>query len=71
MIKASQHAGVEGKYINIIREIYKLSRDYIALEENGRIFQQSTETKQDNSFSSALFNTALEFTLRKLNWRTK
>lgn len=46
MFEALQHASVEVKYINIIREIYPLGTVYIVLEENSRIFHQSRGTKQ-------------------------
>ena len=61
MIKILQKAGIEGKYLNIIKAIYdKPTANIILNGEKLKAFPLKSGTRQGCPFSSLLFNIILE-----------
>jgi hypothetical protein len=65
MIKALEKLGIEGMFLNTIKAIYNKSITNIILnEEQWKLFQLSSETRQGFPVSPLLFNILLEFLAR-------
>ena len=61
MIETLQKAGIEGTYLNIIKDIYdKPTANFILSSEKLKVFPLKSGTKQGCPLSSLLFNTVLE-----------
>ena len=60
LIKILQKVGIEGTYINIIKDIYDKSTANIILNEILKAFLLRSETTQGCPLSPLLFNTVLE-----------
>ena len=81
MIKTLQKAGIEGKYLSIIKAIYDKSTGNIILNgEKMKAFPLKSETRQGCPFSPLLFNIVLEILAtaisrkrdkRNPNWKKK
>ena len=61
MIKTLQKAGIEGTYLNIIKDIYDKPTAYIILNgEKLKDFPQKSGTRQGCPLSPLVFNIVLE-----------
>ena len=60
LIKILQKVGIDGTYINIIKDIYDKSTANIILNEILKAFLLRSETTQGCPLSPLLFNTVLE-----------
>jgi hypothetical protein len=65
MIKALKKLGIEGTYLNILKDIYDISIANIKL--NGEKFLIKSGTRQRCPFSPLLFNILLDFLARAIN----
>jgi hypothetical protein len=62
LIKALRKLGIEGKYLNIIKDIYDKSTTTIILNgEKLKTFPLKSGTRQECPLSPLLFNILLEF----------
>ena len=61
MLKTIQNAGIEGKYLNIIKAIYdKPMANIILIGEKLKAFPLKSETRQGCPLSPLVFNIVLE-----------
>jgi hypothetical protein len=68
MIKALRKLGIEGMYLNIIKDIYdKPTASIILNGEKPKPFLLNSGKRQGCPFSPFLFNIALEFLVRAIS----
>lgn len=65
---ALEAAGIESKYINILKRIYEENYARVVLENPGPVFEVSKGVKQGDPISPRIFKTVLEYAFRQLNW---
>lgn len=68
---ALQTQGVENRYIEILKEIYKNSKAVVKLEGKGEPFDIRRGVKQGDPISPNLFTALLEYIFRQLDWENK
>jgi retron-type reverse transcriptase len=67
MIKSLSKLGIEGMYLNIVKDIYDKSiANFILNREKLKLFPLKSGTRQGCPLSPLLFNIALEFLARAI-----
>jgi hypothetical protein len=67
MIKALKKLGIEGMFLNIIKDIYdKLAANIILSGQQLKLYQQKSGMTQGCPLSPLLFNIVLEFLARAI-----
>lgn len=68
---ALERQGVHGKYIRILKNVYKKSTAQIKLESIGEEFPVERGVRQGDPISPKIFSAVLEMIFRNLNWKNK